>query len=933
MPAHSSVPLDAIRQPALLYDASGHIVASNDRADALAGRPLAGLSIAEKQALLRLRNPGGEEYSPAELPVARALRGEEVVDVPLEVTAPNGRTVHVLATASPIRDGETVTGALVVWRDVTALVRAEAALCEGEARFRLALRNAPTALFYQDRDLRYTWVSNPHPVFAEAGLVGKTDADVMGADDAARITALKQRVLETGTAARAEVPVTVGDATGCYDLSVEPLLDPAGATVGVMGVSHEVTEQRRAEAALAESEARARVADAIAAERGRLLDILESLPAIISLLSPDHRVVFANRRHRELFGESRGRTCHETCFGSPEPCAFCEAFVPLETGRPHRWECTTPAGRIIEVCNVPFTDTDGTPMILEMDLDVTEQRVAVAALGEANAALDERVRERTLDLEEANARLRDEVAERKLAEAALARERERLQTIIDDMIDGYYVYDREWRFVEINQRAAEYFGLPREELVGRNVWELFPHTVGGYTWTRFHQAVAEGVPVRFETQSGVNEESFEVYVYPRPEGLAVYLREITDLKRAEARQAFLLQLADAIRPLADPVAVQGEATRLLGGHLAVARVAYGEVTDDAFIVFEHNYVAPGAPLVTGRYRMAEFGPALVAALKEKRTIVVPEVACAAELSEAERAAYAALGIASLVGVPLVKAGRLAAELVVHHTRPRDWSRDEIALIEETAERTWAAVERARAEASLREYAENLRRSNEDLERFAYVSSHDLQEPLRSIVSFSQLLERRYRGELDPEADEYIEFIVEGGNRMQTLIQDLLAYSRVNTTKQAMARTDVAEVLAGVERSLALQLRETGIVISHDPLPVVTADPLQLEQVFMNLVSNAVKFRRPDVPLRVHVGARRLDGFWEFSVADNGIGIEPEYFEKIFVIFQRLHTHDAYPGTGIGLAIVKRIIDRHGGTVRVESRPGEGSTFRFTLPAA
>ena len=140
-------------------------------------------------------------------------------------------------------------------------------------------------------------------------------------------------------------------------------------------------------------------------------------------------------------------------------------------------------------------------------------------------------------------------------------------------------------------------------------------------------------------------------------------------------------------------------------------------------------------------------------------------------------------------------------------------------------------------------------------------------------------------------------------------------------------------MAAVERSLDLQLREAGAALTHDPMPVVMADPLQLEQVFANLVSNAIKFRRPDVPLRIHVGARRLDGFWEFSVTDNGIGIEPEYFDQIFVIFQRLHTKDAYPGTGIGLAIVKRIIDRHGGTIRVESTPGEGSTFFFTLPAA
>ena len=238
-----------------------------------------------------------------------------------------------------------------------------------------------------------------------------------------------------------------------------------------------------------------------------------------------------------------------------------------------------------------------------------------------------------------------------------------------------------------------------------------------------------------------------------------------------------------------------------------------------------------------------------------------------------------------------------------------------------------------AEAALRQYAENLQRSNEDLERFAYVASHDLQEPLRSIVSFTQLLERRYRGRLDADADEYIEFIVTGGTRMQGLIQDLLAFSRVNTTRQQIARTDAEDVLAEAERGLDAPLREAEATLTHDPLPVVMADPTQLAQVFANLVSNAIKFRKPDEPLRIHISARRLDGVWEFSVRDNGIGIEAEYFETIFVIFQRLHTKEAYPGTGIGLAIVKRIIDRHGGTVRVESTPGQGSTFVFTLPGA
>ena len=243
------------------------------------------------------------------------------------------------------------------------------------------------------------------------------------------------------------------------------------------------------------------------------------------------------------------------------------------------------------------------------------------------------------------------------------------------------------------------------------------------------------------------------------------------------------------------------------------------------------------------------------------------------------------------------------------------------------------TERFRAEEALRVYAENLRRSNEDLERFAYVASHDLQEPLRPMVSFAQLLKRRYGGALDEEADEYLDFIIEGGNRLQALILDLLAFSRVNTTRQQIAPTDAAAVLTLALQDLDPQLREAGAVVTHDPMPVVMADPAQLLQVFVNLLSNAATFRQPDVAPRIHVGARRADGWWEFSVSDNGIGIEEQYFDRLFVIFQRLHTRDAYPGTGVGLPLVKRIVERHGGRVRVESTPGTGSTFFFTIPAA
>jgi PAS domain S-box-containing protein len=235
--------------------------------------------------------------------------------------------------------------------------------------------------------------------------------------------------------------------------------------------------------------------------------------------------------------------------------------------------------------------------------------------------------------------------------------------------------------------------------------------------------------------------------------------------------------------------------------------------------------------------------------------------------------------------------------------------------------------------TLERYAADLARSNEELQRFAYVASHDLQEPLRSIVSFSQLLERRYRGRLDEEADEYIAFIVEGGNRMQRLIRDLLQVSRVETRAKEPVPTDPGAVLAGALALLDSSLAEAGATVTVDGLPTVMADAAQLEQVLVNLIGNAIKYRREGVPPEIAVSARRLDSMVEFAVRDNGIGIEAEYFDRIFEMFRRLHTHDAYEGTGIGLAVVKKIVERHGGRVRVESTPGEGTTFFFTLPAA
>ncbi|MGW4499473.1 sensor histidine kinase [Micromonospora sp. NPDC004336] len=233
---------------------------------------------------------------------------------------------------------------------------------------------------------------------------------------------------------------------------------------------------------------------------------------------------------------------------------------------------------------------------------------------------------------------------------------------------------------------------------------------------------------------------------------------------------------------------------------------------------------------------------------------------------------------------------------------------------------------------LQKQAEELTRSNRDLEQFAYVASHDLQEPLRKVASFCQLLQRRYAGQLDERADQYIAFAVDGAQRMQRLINDLLAFSRIGRLTTGFTEVDMNKVMGDVAGQTEAARQYADAELTWGEMPVIRGEEPLLTNLLANLVSNSIKFRRPDVPPKVHVSARLVDDEWEISCQDNGIGIEPEFADKIFVIFQRLHAKDAYPGTGIGLAIVKKIVEYHGGRVWVDTSTEVGTAIRFTLPA-
>ncbi len=236
---------------------------------------------------------------------------------------------------------------------------------------------------------------------------------------------------------------------------------------------------------------------------------------------------------------------------------------------------------------------------------------------------------------------------------------------------------------------------------------------------------------------------------------------------------------------------------------------------------------------------------------------------------------------------------------------------------------------SKREIEFNQITEDLRRSNEDLQQFAYVASHDLQEPLRAIVSFSQLLEEKYHDNIDEDGKEFIHFITDGAKKMNTLIKDLLLYSRITTQAKASKKTDLEEVIKDALFNLKESIDESGAIITYDEMPILKIDKTQFIQLFQNLISNAIKFRRIDPP-KIHIGVNNINNEWFFSVKDNGIGIEQQYYSKLFNIFYRLHTKEEYPGTGIGLPICKKIVQRYGGKIWVESELGKGSTFYFTI---
>jgi PAS domain S-box-containing protein len=497
----------------------------------------------------------------------------------------------------------------------------------------------------------------------------------------------------------------------------------------------------------------------------------------------------------------------------------------------------------------------------------------------------------------------DDITARKDAEAALREGEERFRRTFELAGSGLAHVSLDGRFLRMNPRLCEILGYTEKELAGLSVKDI------SHPEDRDAADGPRARVIRGEIDSARLEKR-----YQRKDGSVVWLSVVIALERdAAGRPLYAISVLDDItgRKHTEAALRDSEARFRSTFELAASGIAH--------VSLDGRFLRVNRPLCgILRFREDEL---IGRSVKE---ISHPDDR---DVTDAQRAQVRAGERESVrfekryirkdgstvwvsLGVALVRGAGGAPQY-------------EIAMFDDI-------TERKQAEAALHEAHEELKRSNSDLEQFAYVASHDLQEPLRMVSSYTQLLGRRYGEKFDADAKEFMAYIVDGAARMQQLIQDLLAYSRVGTKDKDFKPVELAKPLRRAIANLKAAIDESGAAVTHDPLPTLVADEVQLAQLFQNLVGNALKFRSASAP-RIHVGVSERGGFFEFEVRDNGIGIEPQYFERIFMVFQRLHNKSEYPGTGIGLAICKKVVERHGGQMRVESKPGEGSAFIFTLP--
>jgi PAS domain S-box-containing protein len=845
-------------------------------------------------------------------PLSRILRDESL----------NGWEVHVRrrdsdwhrvfsygGTLARDKEGQPLL-AVVSISDITERKRAEMALKDSEERFRTLADAIPQLCWTADAEGWIFWYNQrwyEYTGTTPQQMEGWGWQSVHDPEVLPRVMERWQASIATGKPFEMVFPLRGSDGVLRPFLTrVMPLCDPDGKVVRWFGTNTDIAERERAASALRQSEER---------YRSLFNSMLEGFCLIEVLFDSDNRPV--DYRFLEINQAFEGQTGLRNAQGK----------LMRELAPEHEAHWFEIYGRVA-VTGEPTHFVNEAKM-LNRWYDVNAYRVG----GQDSRKV---------------AILFNDISDTKRAEIALRESKERLQLFIEHAPAALAMFDREMRYLSVSRRWLDDYHLGERDLAGISHYEIFPEVTE--EWKEYHRRglsgeVLRGESDRFKRTDG-SEQWLKWEIRPWYDGdgavggIVIFAEDITKQHKAEEALSSLNEeleiriaqrteeLEESRNQLEEQAEELTQSLNSLEEEMAERqlseerlRLLIDGAKDYAIVMLEADGCV--ASWNEGATRLKGWSEQEI--LGRHFSVLYPEESVVAGLPEHELELAAVRGRLAEEGWRVRKDGsRFLADVIITAIR------DDSGKLRGFSKITRDITERKRAEEQIQTTLTELERSNKELEQFAYVASHDLQEPLRMVSSYTQLLAQRYEGQLDDDAKKFIDYAVDGAVRMQRLINDLLAYSRVSTQGKTFATIDSHVALGEALVSLSAAIEENRALVVNDDLPAVSADAAQLSQLFQNLISNAIKFRGADSPL-VRISASNLGREWRFSVRDNGIGIEKQYGEKVFEIFQRLHTRKEYPGTGIGLAICKRIVERHGGRIWFESEPGIGTTFYFTMP--
>ncbi len=777
--------------------------------------------------------------------------------------------IEIMLSPLESAEGILVTAAI---RDITVRKDAEKHLAQMEGRYRGLLEAAPDAMVVVNQGGKIVLLNvqaEKQFGYSRDELIGQKVTNIIPKGFAERLIADGTRTAAEALAQQIGTGIElIAQRKNRSEFPIEIMLSPLESAEGTL-----VT------AAIRDITVRKDAEKHLAQMEGRYRGLLEAAPDAMVVVNQAGEIVLLNVQAEKQFGYSRDELVGQKVTNII-PKGFAERLIADGT-RTAAEALAQQIGTGIELIAQRKNRSEFPIEIMLSPLESAEGTLVTAAI-------------------------RD-ITVRKDAEKHLAQMEGRYRGLLEAAPDAMVVVNQGGKIVLLNVQAEKQFGYSRDELIGQKVTNIIPKGFAERLIADGTRTAAEALAQQIGTGIELiaqrkNRSEFPIEIMLSPlesaEGTLVTaaIRDITVRKDAEKHLAQM----------------EGRYRGLL------------EAAPDAMVVVNQA----GEIVLLNVQAEKQFGYSRDELVGQKVTNIIPEGFAERLVSDALRSVEDALAQQIGTGIELTGRRRNRSEFPIEIMLSPLESAEGILVTAAIRDITT----RKKDEAHLVDKVDELKRSNEELAQFAYIASHDLQEPLRMVASYTQLLSRRYRGKLDSDADEFIAFAVDGASRMQRLIQDLLLYSRVGTKGVDLVPISSEDALQQALINLRSAIVESSAVVTHDPLPAVLADEMQLIQLFQNLVGNAIKYQSPGVP-RVHIAAARTGGNkWTFSVKDNGLGIDPQYFEKIFGMFQRLHKREEFAGTGIGLAICKKIVERHGGAISVESQPGQGSTFRFALSA-